>query len=324
MQANSSIRIENKLVLAILVAALFCLPVILSGETQQSGESATVAQKGFAKPKDAAEALIRAAESYDVPALQEILGPDGKDLVSTEDPVQDKNNIQAFAALAREKKSTAKDPSDKNRHILSVGNQDWPLPIPIVKRDGKWYFDSKAGREEILFRRIGANELNAIELLRGFVEAQMEYASTTHDNSGFHQYAQKLFSAPGKQDGLYWENADGTPGGPITKNVAKAIEEGYTLSPGSVYSGYYFRLLKGQGPAAPMGELDYVIKGMMIGGFALVAVPAEYRVTGVQTFIVNHDGIVYQKDLGPDSLNVVKQMERYNPDETWTRTDDQW
>jgi len=313
---------ENKIVVTLIVAVLFCLPVILSGVPQQSGEPATLAQKGFDKPKQAAEALLKAAESFDLPALLEILGPDGKDLVSSPDAVQDKNIALAFAERAREKKSVKKDPYDKSRYILSVGNEDWPLPIPIVKRDGKWYFDSKAGHDEILYRRIGANELNTIQVCRGLVEAQLEYASTIHDNSGIHQYAQKLISTPGKQDGLYWENADGTPGGPITKGIAKAIEEGYSLSPGSSYSGYYFRLLKGQGPAAPMGELDYVIKGMMIGGFALVATPAEYRVTGVQTFIVNHNGIVYQKDLGTDSLNIVKQMELYNPDETWTRTDD--
>jgi hypothetical protein len=322
MKSKLSIHTENIFVLAALVAGLFCLPVLLSGATQQSTGQATVAQKGFSKPKEAAEALIKAAEVYDLPALLEIVGPDGKDLVTSQDPVQDKNKSLAFAARAREKMSVDKDPADKSRYILSVGKEDWPLPIPIVKRSGKWYFDSKAGHDEILYRRIGDNELNAIAVLRGVVDAQLQYASTIHDNSGINQYAQKLISTPGKQDGLYWENSDGTPAGPLTRGVAKAIEEGYSLSPGSVYSGYYFRMLKGQGPDAPGGEIDYVIKGMMIGGFALVAVPAEYRVTGVQTFIVNHNGIVYQKDLGPDSIKIVKQMERYNPDKTWTRTDD--
>jgi hypothetical protein len=232
--------------------------------------------------------------------------------------------ILAFAARAQEKNSVALDPANKNRAVLSVGNEDWPLPVPIVKRAGKWYFDSKAGREEVLYRRIGANELDAIQVCRGFVEAQHEYASKARDGSGIHQYAQKLISTPGKQDGLYWTSPDGTPGGPITERVARAIEEGYSLAKGSAYHGYHFKLLKGQGPAAPLGQLDYVIKGMMIGGFALAAVPAEYRVTGVQTFIVSHDGIVYQKDLGTDSLNIVKQMERYNPDKTWRRTDDEW
>jgi DUF2950 family protein len=161
-------------------------------------------------------------------------------------------------------------------------------------------------------------------VLRGFVEAQIEYASDAHDDSGIHQYAQRLISSPGKQDGLYWTNADGTPGGPISEAVARAIDEGYTLAKDSAYHGYYFHLLNGQGPAAPKGQFDYIIKGMMIGGFALIAVPAEYRVTGVQTFIVSYDGIVYQRDLGPDTLNVAKQIERYNPDKTWRRTDDEW
>jgi hypothetical protein len=322
MKSRPSMHIEHRLFLAVLVAALFWLPAIPAGATQQPNEQVVVAQKGFAKPQQAAEALIKSAENFDVPALLEILGPDGKDLVSTEDAVQDKNNSLAFAALAREKQSVSKDPTDKNRYILSVGNQDWPLPIPIVKRSGKWYFDSKAGHDEILYRRIGANELNTIEICRGFVEAQLEYASSFM-TTGIHQYAQ-AHQPPGKQDGLYWENADGTAGGPVSKGVAKAIEEGYSLSPGSAYSGYYFRVLKGQGPDAPMGELDYLIKGMMIGGFALVAAPAEYGVTGIQTFIVSHDGIVYQKDLGSDSVSIAKQMERYNPDKTWTRTDDQW
>jgi len=320
MKSKLSHIIELRVLTAVLASVLACVPVLAS----QNAPASSAAQKGFSKPEEAADALIKAAEAYDVPVLLEILGPEGKDLVSSQDPVRDKNAALAFAAMAKEKKTVSKDPSNSKRMILSVGNSDWPWPVPIVKRSGKWYFDTKAGHDELLFRRIGTNELNAIQVLRGFVEAQKEYASKIRDNSGIHQYAQRLISTPGKQDGLYWENPDGTPGGPVTKGVAKAIEEGYSLAKDSVYSGYYFRLLKGQGPAAPNGELDYVIKGMMIGGFALIAVPAEYRVTGVQTFIINNDGIVYQKDLGPDSINIAKKIERYNPDKTWTRTDDQW
>jgi hypothetical protein len=299
-----------------LALALFCVPAIFG----VSQTSSAPAQKGFATPKEAAAALVQAASTYEIPALKEILGPDGEELISSEDPVQDKNNSLQFAALAKEKLVVAIDKADPNRATLIVGKQDWPSPIPIVKRDGKWYFDSKSGKEEVLYRRIGDNELNAIQICLGFVEAQREYASVRRGDSQINQYAQKLLSTPGKQDGLYWENADGTPGGPISKGVGKAMEEGYSLAKGAAYHGYYYKLLKGQGPAAPLGELDYVIKGIMIGGFALVAVPAEYRVTGVQTFIVSNEGIVYQKDLGPDSINIVKQMERYNPDKTWTRT----
>src|SRR4029079_2153286 len=172
---------------------------------------------------------------------------------------------------------------------------------------GKWYFDAKAGREEILFRRVGANELDAIEVCRGFVEAQKEYALTLHDDSTVPQYAQRIISTPGKQDGLYWKNADGTAGGPISESVARAIEEGYATETPSEYHGYVFHVLRGQGPAAPLGQLDYVIDGAMIGAFALMATPAEYGVTGVQTFIVSYNGIVYQKDLGPDSASLARQ-----------------
>jgi hypothetical protein len=315
MRSNLWTVFERKVLLAALAAALFPAPAL---------RSQAAPQKGFVTADEAAKALIQAAGNFDVPALLEILGADGKDVVNSEDPTQDKNHSAAFAALAQEKTSVVVDPAKPTRAILKVGNDDWPLPIPIVKKSGKWYFDSKAGRQEILFRRIGANELDAIEVCRGYVEAQLEYASTMHDNSGLSQYAQKLISTPGKQDGLYWNNADGTPGGPVSEGVAKAIQEGYSLAKGSAYHGYYFKLLKGQGPAAPNGEIDYVINGVMIGGFALIGTPAEYRVTGVQTFMVNHDGIVYQKDLGPNSVNLAKQIERFNPDKTWRRTDDTW
>lgn len=311
--------------LTLLVAILLCvLTVPLHAQsTAQAARPSAPAQKVYDTPQQAAEALVQAAASYDVPVLLEIFGPDGKDFIASADPVHDKTIAAAFAAKANEKNVVTIDPKNKARATLSVGNDDWPLPIPIVKQSGKWHFDTKEGRDEILFRRIGANELDAIQVCRGFVEAQKEYASEVHDNSGVNQYAQKIISTPGKRDGLFWRNEDGTPGGPIGEGVARAIEEGYS-SKSAPYHGYYFKVLKGQGPAAPLGQLDYVIKGVMIGGFALVAVPAEYRVTGVKTFMVSYDGIVYEKDLGPGSLNIVKNMERYNPDKTWHRTDDQW
>jgi hypothetical protein len=316
-------KIPFGFLLAVVLSA-WAVPAVAALQGNQKAPAAKPAQKEFATPEEAATALIEAATRFDVPALREIFGPDGLDFVSSEDPVQDKSYSLAFAALAKEKNSVALDPANSKRAILSVGNEDWPLPVPIVKKGGKWHFDSGAGRDEIIFRRIGANELNAIQVCRGFVEAQQAYASTLHDGARINQYAQRLISTPGKQDGLYWTNADGTPGGPISEPVARAIDQGYTLARDSAYRGYYFHMLKGQGPAAPMGELDYIVKGMMIGGFALIAVPAEYEVTGVQTFIVNHDGIVYQKDLGPDSLKLAQQIERYNPDKTWRRTDDEW
>jgi Protein of unknown function (DUF2950) len=281
-------------------------------------------QKHFDTAQQAADALIAAAQGNDKAALLGIFGPEGKDLVESGDAVQDKNAIAAFAASAKEKKAVVIDPQNPNRAILSVGAQDWPLPVPIVRQKGKWRFDSGAGYDELLRRRIGINELDAIQVCRGYVEAQKEYASEIRDNSGINQYARRIFSSPGKKDGLYWKNADGTPGGPIGEAVARAIEEGYPPKAGSGYHGYYFSVLKGQGPAAPLGQLDYVIEGLMIGGFALIAVPAEYGVSGVKSFIVSHDGIVYEKDLGPKSQEIAKSIERYNPDKTWRRTDDEW
>ncbi|HWY43410.1 MAG TPA: DUF2950 domain-containing protein [Candidatus Sulfotelmatobacter sp.] len=302
----------------LLPAVLLCVPAAYS-QTQK----VPAAQKSFATPKEAAEALIQAAEKFDVPALKEILGPDGEDLVSSDDPVQDKNNANGFAAKARAKNEITVDPKNSKRAVISVGDEDWPLPIPIVNKGGKWSFDTKSGRQEVLFRRIGSNELDAIQICRGYVDAQLEYAQEKHDNAEVNQYAQKIISTPGKHDGLAWRKPDGTWDGPVAEGIAKALEQGYT-SKGQPYHGYYFKILKGQGPNAPLGQIDFVVNGAMIGGFALVAAPADYRVTGVKTFIVSYEGIVYQKDLGPNTLQIFKDMELYNPDKTWKRTDDNW
>jgi len=317
-------RIEFNCRIALSAFMMVCSWGLFSIATAaQTQSGAPAGPKAYDTPQQAAEEMIKAAAAYNVPELMAILGPDGKDLVASADPVRDKNNAVAFAQEAQASHSVQVDPSKPNRATIIVGEEEWPLPIPLVKKNGKWYFDIKAGRQEILFRRIGANELDAIQVCRGFVEAQKEYASEIHDASGVNQYAQKMISSPDKQDGLYWQNADGSSGGPIGDAVAKALAEGYSIGK-SGFHGYYFKILKGQGPAAPMGKLDYVIEGIMIGGFALVAVPAEYRVTGVKTFIVSNDGVVYQKDLGPDSIEIVKKMELYNPDKTWHPTDDQW
>ena len=280
-------------------------------------------QKGFDTHQLAAEALIQAAETFDVPALTSILGPGSEDLVASEDPVLDKNRALTFAVKAREKNSTAVDAKNPDRAIFYIGNDEWPLPIPIVKRKGKWYFDTKAGREEVLLRRIGANELDVIAICRGFVDAEKEYSLEKHDDSIVNQYAQKIISTPGKHDGLAWQNPDGTWGGPVGETVAKALAEGYSDKT-KPFHGYYFKVLKGQGPAVPPGEVDFMVENAMIGGFALVAAPAEYGVTGVKTFMVSHGEVVYEKDLGPDTLKVFKSIERFNPDKTWATTDDQW
>ncbi len=320
---TSSLRI-SLLASGILVFCFLGLGLHAAPQVKQDAAATPQGkQKGFDTPQQAADSLIQAAEQFDVSALKDTLGPDGEDLVASEDPVQDKNRAAEFAAKAKEKNSIEVDPKNPNRATLLVGNGDWPVPIPIVKRKGKWYFNTKAGRDEVLLRRIGTNELDAIEICRGFVEAQKDYAEEKHDDSQVNQYAQRIISTPGKHDGLAWQNSDGTWGGPVGEGVAKAVEQGYTER-GQPYHGYYFKVLKGQGPAASLGQMDFMVKGAMIGGFALAAAPAQYRVTGVQTFIVGPDGVIYQKDLGPETLNVFASMDRYNPDKTWKPTDDQW
>ena len=327
MNTKTNIMTSPKISLvasAILISCLLTIAVHAAPSAKTDAPATSQPnQKEFDSPKQAAEALIQVATTFDVAAAKEILGPDSEDLIASQDPVQDKNRAAEFAAKAKEKNSVEIDKKNPNRAILLVGNDDFPLPIPLVKQKGKWFFDTKVGREEILNRRIGANELNAIQICRGFVEAQHEYAVEKHDGSKVNQYAQRIISTPGKHDGLAWQNADGTWGGPVGEEVAKALEQGYSNpSQPQPYHGYYFKVLKGQGPAAPMGEMDFVVGGAMIGGFALAAAPAEYRVTGVQTFIVGPDGVVYEKDLGPDTLKTFQSMDRYNPDKTWKVTED--
>jgi hypothetical protein len=276
----------------------------------------TVQQRRFSSPEEAGVALVQAADRFDQRALVEILGGEGKPLVSSLDTVQDRNRAREFASEARAQHRFELD-SSRTIATLVVGKGEWPVPIPIVKDGESWYFDAEAGANEILVRRIGQNELDAIEVCRGYVEAQREYAQTRHDGALVNQYAQRIVSTPGKRDGLAWKAADGSWKGPVGEGIARVIAEGYrdNLEP---YHGYYFKVLKGQGPAAPLGELNFVTKGMMIGGFALVAAPAEYLVSGVKTFIVSHDGIVYEQDLGPKTLERFREMELYNPDSTWT------
>ena len=278
--------------------------------------------KQFDTPEQAANALIQVAANFDLATGGEILGPDAIDIVSSEDPVADRNEAQNFAAKAKEKIAIKPDKTNPNRVIISVGNDGLPCPIPLVKENGKWRFDSRIGREEVIRRRVGANELSAIAICRGYVEAQHDYAADRHDDSKVNQFAQKIISTLGKHDGLAWQNNDGTWAGPAGPEVAKALQQGYSAQPDTAYHGYYFKVLKGQGAAAAMGQLDFVVGGAMIGGFALAAAPADYRVTGVKTFIVGPDGRVYEKDLGEDSLKIFRALDLYNPDQTWQETSD--
>jgi Protein of unknown function (DUF2950) len=309
--------------LGIAVACTCLSAAILLAAQQASVESdpsthavSAGAPKGFATPQQAAAALIAAAAKFEVLDLIEIFGSGGDDVVLTGEYPADRNRAKDFAAEAHEKTVVSVDPKNANRAFLIVGKENWPFPVPIVKTGGQWFFDAKAGRRELLYRRIGYNELDAIAICHGYVEAQHQYAYKKREGYDVNQYAQRIVSTPDKQDGLAWQNPDGTWGGPIGEKAAAAIEQGY--SRGEPYHGYFFKILKGQGPAAPLGEMDFLVKGVMIGGFALAAAPAEYRVTGVKTFIVSHDGVVYQKDFGPATLDEFRNMERFNPDKSWT------
>lgn len=270
----------------------------------------------FATPQQAADALIAAAGTFDEAALAKIFGPKGQKIIFTGETPQDRERALGFAVEAKEKTTVSVDPKTGTRAFIIVGDENWPFPVPIVKINGKWSFDAKAGERELLYRRVGANELDAIQICHGFVEAQDAYSLRSRKLYNVNQYAQRIISTPGQQDGLTWQSADGKWEGPIGEKIARAIGQGY--NPGELpYHGYFFKVLKGQGAAAPLGKLDYVIEGVMIGGFALVASPAEYRVTGVKTFMVSYDGVVYQKDLGTDTLEQFKKMERFNPDTSW-------
>jgi hypothetical protein len=271
--------------------------------------------KTFATPQQAADALVVAAGTNDVGLIEQLFGPEAKTVVLSGEEAQDRQRAADFVAMAHEKTSVSIDRKTGARAFVIVGDNDWPFPIPIVKRGARWSFDTNAGKREMLYRRIGSNEIDAIRICRGYVEAQNAYGATPRDGE-VNQYAQRIIATAGKQDGLAWQKADGAWDGPVGEKIATAIQQGYES--GEPYHGYFFKILKGQGPAAPLGQLDYVINGAMIGGFALAAAPSEYGVTGVKSFIVSQDGVVYEKDLGPMTIDLFSKMERFNPDRSWT------
>jgi Protein of unknown function (DUF2950) len=299
-----------------LWVVFLCALAALVGPAGAQAPAATGPQV-FDNPEQAADAIVAAADKFDVPAIRRILGAGNDDVVLGGEPAQDRQLAATFAARAHEKKVVSIDPQAKDRAVLLIGKEDWPFAVPIVKRGQGWSFDAEAGRTELINRLIGGNELDAIALCHGYVEAQYQYAFTKRQGYQVAQYAQHIIATPGKQDGLAWRNADGTWGGPVGENVARAIQQGYTTKT-KPYHGYYFKVLKGQGSAAPHGASSFVVKGLMIGGFALVAAPAEYAHTGVKTFIVSQDGIVYEKDLGPDTLAKFEKMTLYDPDKSWS------
>jgi Protein of unknown function (DUF2950) len=279
--------------------------------------AATPQGRGFPSANAAAKALVSAAASDDVTDLIAILGPASKEILTTSDPVADRQMRRKFAAQAAAKMKLVPDPKEPNAQTLLVGKDEWPLPIPIVKVKGEWHFDVEQGKQEILARRIGSNELDAIEVCRGYVEAQNNYAEENTTGGGVPHYAQKIISSPGKHDGLYWTSTDGQDESPIGAIVARAFAEGYTKRR-DPYHGYYFRILTAQGPRAPGGAMSYLHADLMTSGFALIAWPADYRSTGVMTFLVDKTGIVYQKDLGPMTPAIASAYTAYEPDETWT------
>lgn len=280
-------------------------------------------QETFASPDKAVKALMDALKAFDTKALSAIFGPGSKDLVSSGDPIADKTASERFINLYTQKNKL--EEADANKVVLYVGNEGWPFPIPIVKKDGAWQFDTDEGREEILARRIGRNELSVIQICLAYVDAQREYALRNRDSDELLAYAQKFASDSGKKDGLYWEAKEGDEQSPLGPLVASAQEQGYTGRQSGdkpvPYHGYYYRILKAQGKNARGGSYDYVIKGKMIGGFALVAYPARYESSGIMAFIVNHDGVVYQKDLGENSKKDALAMKLFNPDTTWEKVE---
>jgi hypothetical protein len=279
------------------------------------------AQLSFDTPDEAVAALVAAVGRPDMAGLQKLLGPGVADLLASGDTVSDRRERESFLARYRERhKLVAGSPDDL---VLNVGEDEWPLPIPLVRRAGRWRFDGAAGVDEILLRRIGANELRTIDVMQGFVAAQHEYAATGHDGASAGVYARVLRSTPGRHDGLYWEVASGEPPSPAGPFLASAVAEGYAKKPQDAraltpYHGYLYRMLFSQGPAASVGARDYNADGKLTGGFALLARPYAYGKSGVMTFIVNQDGQVWQRDLGNETAKLATAMEQFNPDSTWT------
>jgi len=298
-----------------MMRSTFCLATIFTAGLALATADAQTAPQKFGTTEEAAQALVNAASQNDTAALLKIFGAAGKDIVESGDATEDKTGRAHFADLAHEKMQIDVEPQNPNRATLVVGPQDWPFPVPLVRKNNQWYFDSPAGRVEVLARRVGRNEMTAIDVCRGYVEAQMEYASHDRTADGMLQYAQKIVSTAGKKDGLYWEGeADNLVPKAFADAAAAMFAEGKKPTP---YHGYYFHILKAQGPEAPGGALNYVVNGKMMGGFALIAYPAEYGVSGIKAFMVSHHGMVYEKDLGNTTGTLARQITRFNPDKTW-------
>ena len=297
--------------LAVLVVSVCCAAVVLAADPPKK-----MAQKTFASAQEAVDALVAAAKAGDRAAALAILGPDAEEAVSSGDAVADKAARERFTEMYAQKHAVAVDGDSKA--TLVVGNDDFPFAYPLVKSDKGWHFDTEAGNEELAARRIGENELSAINVMLAIVDAQRDYASADRNKDGVREYARRFASTPGKMDGLYWPTAAGQPPSPLGPLVVQAAGEGYKKSDKpQPYHGYFFKPLGSQGPGAKGGAQDYVVKGHMIGGFAALAYPAKYGNSGVMTFIVNHDGVVYEKDLGPETAKAAAAIKRFDPSQGW-------
>ncbi|MCU0231261.1 MAG: DUF2950 domain-containing protein [Acidobacteria bacterium] len=293
-----------------IVPFLLALALALPVAAQAPG------QPTFATAEEAVQALIAAAKVRDIPKLVSLLGPGSEPIVSSGDAVSDRAETEGFLAAYAQKHSLVAD--DADTMLLQVGEDEWPLPIPIVKKGGRWHWDGGAVAEELVFRRIGRNELDTMEACRGVVEAQREYASEGRDGQPAGMYASKLISDTGRRNGLYWPVGAGETPSPAGPLLAKAAAENYSVTgQATPYHGYYYRLLTAQGPAAPGGAKSYLVEGGLVGGFGLIAYPAEYRQSGVMTFLVGADGVIYEKDLGPKTAELARQINEYNPDSSW-------
>jgi len=302
--------------IALLVCICILQPASAGAENcQRSGTR----QKQFASPEQAVQALVDASRKDDLKAMCAILGPGSRKLVSSGDSLSD--NVERERFVAAFEKRHALEPEGDAAMVLKVGDDDWPLPIPIVKKGNCWRFDITNGKKEILQRRIGRNELRVIEVLDAYVDAQQEYAAKNLSGTGSAEFAQRIISTPGKRDGLYWEARDGEKQSPLGPLIARATREGYATAGGNLspFYGYYFKVLKGQGEHASGGAYQYVVKGKMILGFALIAYPANYGNSGVMTFMVNQEGIIYEKNLGRDTQRIAEAITLFNPDSSWKK-----
>ena len=318
----NSFRVHKTILAVVLLLALFAV-TFLRSDPVMAAEKQTEKQTLFSTPEEAMKALVEAAKAKDRAALGEIFGPISLQQQLSGDPVQDNHEMDQFAAAVQ--KSAKLEKVNDARYSLTIGERNWPFPIPIVKEEHRWRFDTQAGAEEILNRRIGENELSAILTARAYVLAQWQYFTEAGaDKDGVAEYAQKFVSSPGKKDGLYWDTAEGEKPSPLGSLVASARAEGYGRRDESLatkrvpYHGYYFRILTRQGPHAPGGKYNYIINGNMIAGHALVAYPDKWGSSGVMTFIVNQQGRVYQKNLGPKTAQFAGAMTEYDPDPSWT------